>query len=58
MTFDQVNLQYKIAPENPDTDLGTFTVKVNLTDTNLYVEENFEVTVFNDPPYFKQPLLD
>ena len=42
-----------ITPTVPRTEIGTFKVEGKLSDTKMEIEFKFEVTVFNDPPFFK-----
>jgi len=57
MTFDSSLSSYTINPTIAATEIGTFKVKGSLSDTKMDTEFKFEVTVFNDPPFFKQPLI-
>jgi hypothetical protein len=43
MSFDQDTLVYNIAPTNPNSDLGIFIIKVILSDTNMMIQEMFQV---------------
>jgi len=47
-----------IKPTNPDTDLGTFTIKGEVSDNRLSTEFSFKVEVYNNPPYMKDNIPD
>ncbi len=57
ISYDPIELKYVIAPTRPATDIGKFNVEGSLTDTKLETSFKFTVIIFNDPPYFKQPLV-
>ena len=57
ISFDKILSTYVITPTVPRTEIGTFKVEGKLSDTKMEIEFKFEVTVFNDPPFFKQPLV-
>jgi hypothetical protein len=42
----------------PATQLGFFKLAFDLTDSNLPTPYNFKIEVFNEAPYFLEPLVD
>ncbi len=57
ISYDPIEMKYVIAPTRPATEIGKFNVEGSLSDTKMETDFKFTVTVFNDPPYFKQPLV-
>jgi hypothetical protein len=56
ISYDKNLYSYTISPTLSATEIGTFKVFGKLSDTKMETDFNFDVTVFNDPPYFKSPL--
>ncbi len=57
ISYDPIELKYVIAPNRPSTDIGIFNINGLLTDSKKETSFKFTVTIFNDPPYFMQPLV-
>jgi hypothetical protein len=57
ISYDPVLFSYTINPTLPATEIGTFKVMGTLSDSNMETDFKFDVTVYNDPPYFKSRLV-
>jgi hypothetical protein len=49
---------FVIKPTLPATDLGIFTIKGEVSDSQLSLEFSFKVEVFNTPPKMKDKIPD
>jgi hypothetical protein len=58
ITFDSLLSTFAIKPVNPATDLGIFTIKGEVTDSQLSIEFSFKVEVYNTPPKMKDKISD
>ncbi len=52
------NGKYTLKPTVPNSDIGWFIIKGQLSDSKAATDFSFSVNVFNEPPYFKQGLKD
>jgi hypothetical protein len=53
LAFDNLLSTFVIKPTNPATDLGIFTIKGEISDSQLFTEFTFKVEVYNTPPKMK-----
>ena len=58
LTFDSILSTFVIKPTNPATDLGIFTIKGEISDSQLFTEFSFKVEVYNTPPKMKDNIPD
>ena len=58
ITYDSFSSIFLIKPTNPATDLGTFKIKGEVTDSQLSIEFSFKVEVYNTPPVMKEKIPD
>lgn len=54
ITFNSGDNSFQLSPVNPATSIGMFFVKGYMTDSKLQTDFDFIVSVYNNPPKFKQ----
>jgi hypothetical protein len=58
ITYDSILTIFLIRPTNPATDLGIFSIKGEVTDSQLSTEFSFKINVYNSPPTMKDTIPD